>query len=104
VEGSAAADLLATIRRELRARPNPRRAAQAAAYMKVALPFIGLAVPEVRSIARQSFRVHPLATIGAYRRFVAEGFLQATYQEERYAVLAVAGQRRCLPFHRAVAG
>lgn len=94
-------DLLAAIRRELRARPNPRRAAQAAAYMKVALPFIGRPMPEVRRIARQSFRIHPLATVGAYRRFVAEGFLRATYQEERYAVLAVAGERRCLAFQNA---
>lgn len=93
--------LLATIRRELRARPNPRRAAQAAAYMKVALPFIGLAVPEVRRIARQSLRAHPLTALGDYRRFVEEAFLGATYQEERYAVLAVAGDRRCLPFQTA---
>ncbi|HVY40658.1 MAG TPA: DNA alkylation repair protein [Polyangia bacterium] len=100
-DGSAAAALLAAIRRELHARPNPRRAAQAAAYMKVALPFIGLSIPEVRRIARNSFRAHPLTTFGAYRRFVTEGFLRATRQEERYAVLAVAGERRCLPFQRA---
>ncbi len=95
------ADLLALIRRELRARPNPRRAAQAAAYMKVALPFIGLALPEVRRIARQSLRAHPLVTLGAYRRFLVHGFLGARYQEERYAALAVAGERRCLPFQGA---
>ena len=99
--GSSDADLLAAIRRELRARPNPRRAAQAAAYMKVALPFIGLALPEVRRIAKQGFRAHPLVAVAAYRRFLAEGFLRATYQEERYAVLAVAGERRCLPFQNA---
>jgi 3-methyladenine DNA glycosylase AlkD len=93
--------LLVAIRRELRGRPNPRRAAQAAAYMKVALPFIGLALPEVRRIAKQAFRRHPLVTMGSYRRFLAEGFLQADYQEERYAVLAVAGERRCLPFQNA---
>jgi 3-methyladenine DNA glycosylase AlkD len=95
------AELLADIRRQLRARPNPARAAQAAAYMKVALPFIGLAVPEVRRIAKTSLRAHPLATVAAYRRFLAEGFLRAAYQEERYAALAVAGERRCLPFQGA---
>ena len=97
----ADADLLSALRRELRARPNPRRAAQAAAYMKVALPFIGLALPDVRRIARQSFRAHPLAAFASYHRFLEEGFLQAAYQEERYAVLAVAGERRCLPFQNA---
>ena len=99
--GHADAGLLTALRRELRARPNPRRAAQAAAYMKVALPFIGVAVPEVRRIAKQSLRAHPLATVAAYRRFMTEGFLRATYQEERYAVLAVAGDRRCRPFQEA---
>jgi len=54
-----------------------------------------------RRIAKQGFRAHPLVAVAAYRRFLAEGFLRATYQEERYAVLAVAGERRCLPFQNA---
>lgn len=99
--GTAAADLLAAIRRELHARPDPRRAAQAAAYMKVALPFIGLSVPDVRRIARSCFHAHPLTTFAAYGQFLAQGFLRATHQEERYAVLAVAGERRCLPYQNA---
>lgn len=69
--------------------------------MKVALPFLGLAMPEVRRIARSCFRAHPLETGPAYRRFLEQGFLAATFQEERYAVLAVAAQRRCLAFQNA---
>lgn len=93
--------LLADVRAQLHARPDPGRAAQAAAYMKVALPFIGLPIPAVRRIAQQSLRAHPLTSVTAYRQFVGEGFLQATHQEERYAVLAVAGDRRCLRFQNA---
>jgi len=95
------AALLSELRRELRARPNPRRAAQAAAYMKVALPFIGLDLPAVRRIARASFRAHPPEDRAAFRRFLSEGFLDATHQEERYAVLAIAAERKCRPFQRA---
>jgi len=69
--------------------------------MKVALPFIGLALPEVRRIAKASFRAHPLPGLAAYRAFLVDGFLRASYQEERYAVLAVAGLPRCLPFQGA---
>jgi len=93
--------LLDDLRRELRARPNPNRATQAAAYMKVALPFLGLALPAVRRIAKHCLRQHPLEDARAYRSFMRAGFMKATYQEERYAVLAVAGEKRSRPFQTA---
>lgn len=94
-------ELLSEIRRQLRERPNPRRATQAAAYIKVALPFIGLDIPTVRRIAKQCLGAHPIPNLAAYRRFLRQGFLGAVFQEERYAALAVAGEKRCRPFQRA---
>jgi len=85
----------------LRARPNPKRAASAAAYMKVALPFLGLPIPEVRRIAKTCFRARPLADARSFRSLLKDGFLEATYQEERYAVLAIAAERRCRVFQTA---
>lgn len=93
--------LVQELRNKLRAKPNPKRAASAAAYMKVALPFLGIAVPEVRKIAKASFRAHPIATLPEYQAFLKEMFLGAKFQEERYAALAIAGEKRCLPFQRA---
>jgi len=96
-----ASRLLSELRLALRARPHAKRATSAAAYMKVALPFLGLPIPDVRRIARTCFRTHTLADARAFQSLLKEGFLEATYQEERYAVLAIAAERRCRVFQTA---
>ena len=93
--------LVRTIRRELRSRKDATRARGAAAYMKVALPFLGVAMPEVRRIAKAAFRAQPIATLAEYRATVSELFFNAKHQEERYAALAVAAERGCRGFQRA---
>ena len=88
------------LRRELACRKNPERARGAAAYMKVALPFIGVSMPEVRRLTREVLREHPLQGYATYQSTLRELFFGARFQEERYAALAVAADRRSAGFQR----
>ncbi len=94
-------ELVERVRAELRAQRDPVRAQSAAAYMKVALPFAGVPMPAVRALSKRALRELPLETEARYRALLQQLFLEAELQEERYAALAIAGDRRCAPFQRA---
>ncbi|PZU46154.1 MAG: DNA alkylation repair protein [Microbacterium sp.] len=76
---------------ELRAHADPARAPGQQAYMKSAMPFLGVSVPEARRIAqRQARGVHDAGALLQTARTLWDG---ATHREERYAALAVLGAR-----------
>ncbi|MET0577511.1 MAG: DNA alkylation repair protein, partial [Ilumatobacteraceae bacterium] len=52
--------LVGAVRAGLAAAANPEKAPQMQAYMKSALPYYGVPMPEVRRIARAVFADHPL--------------------------------------------
>lgn len=88
------AELLAAARTALAAAGEPSRAAAQQRYMKSALPFHGVAMPEVRRIARTlSLRTRFTSTAGlaAAVRALWHG---ATHREERYVALELLGARR----------
>jgi 3-methyladenine DNA glycosylase AlkD len=66
--------------------------------MKVALPFLGLTLPQVRNLTRVALRRNPTPTLGDYQQVLTELFIRAQHQEERYAALAIAGDRTCKRF------
>jgi 3-methyladenine DNA glycosylase AlkD len=68
---------------------DPVRARGAQAYMKSAMPFHGVPVPQVRRIARAELAVHPLPDRQAWHDTVLELWDGATHREERYAALAL---------------
>ena len=80
-------DLLAAIRAGLTAAADPVRAAGAQAYMKSAMPQLGVRVPEVRRIVRAAAAAAPLGSADELRQAVLELFRTATYREERYAAI-----------------
>lgn len=80
----------------LRTEADPTRAAGAQAYMKSAMPFLGLPVPRVRAITKAQCKAHPLADFETYCATVRSLFMSAKYREERYAALGIAGA----PAHR----
>jgi 3-methyladenine DNA glycosylase AlkD len=86
-------DLVAAVRSTLRAAPDPSLAPGQQAYMKSALPFLGVRVPEVRRLVRAEVRAdgedRPEALLAAARRL----FDEATHREERYAALALVALR-----------
>jgi 3-methyladenine DNA glycosylase AlkD len=77
----------ADIRSALRAAADPERAAGQQAYMKSAMPFLGVRVPEARRIARAAVKGEPDAA--ALRSTASELWDEAAYREERYAAMAV---------------
>ena len=71
----------------LRDATDPARAAQQQAYMKSAMPFFGVGVPQCRRIAHAVFRAHPLADAGAWQAAILDLWRNAAHREERYAAV-----------------
>jgi 3-methyladenine DNA glycosylase AlkD len=79
--------LVAAIRHTLRAAAQPAQAGAMQAYMKSAMPFLGVAAPERRRAVAQAVRAHALADAGELAQAVLALWRQATHREERYAAL-----------------
>jgi 3-methyladenine DNA glycosylase AlkD len=75
------------IRAELRATGDAERAPQQQAYMKSAMPFYGVPVPQVRRMARAHART--MTDAAALRATALELWDAASDREERYAAMAV---------------
>ena len=86
---SSQSDLVTQVRADLAAVADPDRAAQQQAYMKSAMPFRGVPMPEVRRITKAAVRAHPLDGQGALIDAVTELWDAATHREELYAALTV---------------
>lgn len=87
-----AAELVTRIRTLLRGAADPGRAPGQQAYMKSALPFLGVPVPETRRIAHAA-----IAPGTAARTLLAaahELWDDAAHREERYAALALIRARQ----------
>jgi 3-methyladenine DNA glycosylase AlkD len=93
---TAAADraLVDAVRRELRAAADPAKAPAMQAYMRSVMPFPGVQAPAQRRIFRAVFDDHPLGSFAAWRATVLALWREASHREERYAAIALAGDRR----------
>jgi len=78
------------IRSGLAARADPEKAPGMQAYMKSAMPFLGVQKPARTALAREVFT--PL-DFAAWEAAVRTLWREATYREERYMALALAGHR-----------
>lgn len=101
-------DLVGLVRAGLRRRADPQRATWAQAYMRSAMPFLGVRVPEVRRLTRELARDSPPADLAALERDARRLWDEAAYREERYAASALCGLRAArgrwelVPLHRHV--
>ena len=86
-------ELLDTVRAALRERTDPVRAPGVQAYMKSALPSLGVRVPEVRRMALAAAAAHPFTSAGQLRATVLELWRGSTVREERYAAIDLTGLR-----------
>jgi 3-methyladenine DNA glycosylase AlkD len=86
--------MIEALRRELAARANPEKAPDMQAYMKSEMPFLGVQKPARQEIARVVFAAHPLGGFDAWYDTVLRLWHEATYREERYLAIALAGDRR----------
>lgn len=100
--------LVTRLRAALAAAGDPGRAAGQQAYMKSALPFHGIASPELRRIVTPLLREHAPADRAGWEATVRELWDGATHREQRYSALALAQHRSArawqdpdvLPLHR----
>jgi 3-methyladenine DNA glycosylase AlkD len=86
--------MIEAIRGELAARANPAKAEGMRAYMKSAMPFLGVQKPGREEIARAVFAAHPLEGFDEWRDTVLLLWREATYREERYLAIRLARDRR----------
>jgi len=77
--------LISAIRAGLRDAADPQRALSMQAYMKSAMPFRGVRVPDARKIARAAVKAHPLDTLDDLQNAVSTLWDEAEFREERYA-------------------
>jgi 3-methyladenine DNA glycosylase AlkD len=85
---------LAELRQELAAAGDPARAEAQQRYMKSAMPYHGLTLPELRTILRPHLAELAAADRAEWEQTVRTWWDGATHREERYAAIAVARHRR----------
>lgn len=90
--------LLARLRRELRAVADPSRAAGAQAYMKSAMPHLGVTADDLRRVCRAVFATLELPSATAWQRLVLGLWRDASFREERHAAIELTGVRPARPF------
>ena len=71
----------------LREAADPVRAPQQRAYMKSAMPCLGVTVPECRRIAGSVFKAHPMPDAPAWEAAILDLWRNAARREERYAAI-----------------
>ena len=90
--------MIQRLRAEMAAAANPQKAAGMQAYMKSAMPYYGVNMPEVRAISRRVFDGSTM-TCAEWRRTILELWHRARFREERYVaqyLLEMKGHRDCL--------
>jgi len=66
---------------------NPERARAMRAYMKSAMPYYGLSLPQVRGVCKAVFAERELGSCAGWKSAVLELWRGARRREERYAAL-----------------
>jgi 3-methyladenine DNA glycosylase AlkD len=87
------AALAKTFRAELRRSADPTKAAGMQAYMKSAMPYLGVPVPQMRAVCKQVLRSVSFSDRGAFHRATLEVWRGAKWREERYAAIEITGHR-----------
>jgi 3-methyladenine DNA glycosylase AlkD len=82
--------LVEDVRAALRAVADPAKAEPMRAYMRSAMPFLGVPTPERTAALRPVLSAHPLRDAAAWRGTLLALWREATHREERYAALVLA--------------
>ena len=84
-DGAVDRPLISTVRDELQALAQPARAPQMQAYMKSAMPYLGVRVPRYASSCGRPRETARPRTLGGLAATVRALWYEARYREERYA-------------------
>ena len=68
------------------------------AYLKSAMPCLGVYSADLRDVVRSGAATHPLETVDDWRDAVLALWREATFREERHAAIALAQHRPYRPF------
>ena len=93
--------LVREVRAALHEAADPSRAPAMRAYMKSAMPFLGVAKPARTSALRPVLAAHPPTERASWEATVRTLYDEAAYREERYAALAVLTVRQARRWHDA---
>lgn len=85
--------LIEDIRVDLRRRADPNETPGMQRYMKSDMPYLGIRSREQREAQREVFPVHPLESVDHWCETVLASGAGREYREERYAAIALTGQR-----------
>ena len=91
-------ELVAGLRQALADSADPSKAEGMRAYMKSEMLFRGVQKPARRRLFRQLLRDHPISDKDVWRESVLDLWRGASYREERYMALELAGDERYLSF------
>jgi 3-methyladenine DNA glycosylase AlkD len=80
-----------SLRLELAAHANPEKARAMQAYMKSAMPYYGINLPELRTICTLVFAQYPINSCAQWERAAMQLWRQAEFREERYAAIELLG-------------
>jgi 3-methyladenine DNA glycosylase AlkD len=90
--------LAATLRTRLSAIADPGRAPGMQAYMKSAMPYLGVSAVPLRALCKTVFADLRYADSAAWQRDVLEIWHGAQFREERHAAIELTGIRAARPF------
>ena len=90
--------LAATLRTRLTAIAEPDRAPDMQAYMKSAMPYLGVSAVPLRAACKAVFANLSYADSAAWQRDVLDIWHGAEFREERYAAIELTGIRAARPF------
>jgi 3-methyladenine DNA glycosylase AlkD len=68
------------------------------AYMKSAMPYLGIQTPELRALCKRLFNSHPIETASVWQDTCLQIWREARFREERYAAIELTGVRLYGPF------
>ena len=89
----AAADLVRAVKAGLRAAADPARAPQMQAYMKSAMPYLGVPMPLTRALTKRAAVDHPPPRLQDLIDAATALWRSADYREERYAATELTALR-----------
>lgn len=92
--------LAETIRARLAAAADPSRAPGMQAYMKSAMPYLGVSAVPLRQICKTIFADLRFETAGHWQAEVLAIWRDARFREERYAAIELTGLRAARAFQR----
>jgi 3-methyladenine DNA glycosylase AlkD len=90
---SADADFIAQLRAALAAHASPDKAAPMQAYMKSAMPYLGVPAPLNSKVTADLVRASPLPDATTLADTMQQLWRQAQYREERYSAIELAQLR-----------